>query len=313
MSKKLKWLWSALALVASNSPGVMAQDYKTSTTGGDGGVPFTMRCAAGDYLVGVAVRSGAALDAIAPLCARWDGTAKRFLPPGEGPMKGGNGGKPGKQQCDQTSVIIDLIAEPSDNRPTVVSMLAPRCAKALEPDKRTPSVTGYQHFGMGIADRADAASEPGVGTSVTVDYDYARLPHCNKGDVAVGIHGGAGQLVDRLGLICAPAPRAVSGLGKKRVTSPPVVAKGTCLSGFVWREASPTDRVCVTPEARDRTSAENASASSRVDPQGAYGPNTCKSGFVWREAFSGDLVCVTPQIRDTVRAENAAAPYRTVQ
>lgn len=37
----------------------------------------------------------------------------------------------------------------------------------------------------------------------------------------------------------------------------------TCVQGYVWREAVPDDHVCVTPETRDRTRADNAAASSR--------------------------------------------------
>lgn len=85
---------------------------------------------------------------------------------------------------------------------------------------------------------------------------------------------------------------------------------GRCKSGFVWREASADDQVCVTPESRERVRSENSAAASRVDPAGAYGPNSCKAGFVWREAFSGDLVCVTPEVRALVREENAQAADR---
>lgn len=84
-----------------------------------------------------------------------------------------------------------------------------------------------------------------------------------------------------------------------------------CRSGFVWREARPSDFVCVTPESRARVRQENATASQRVNPQGAYGPNTCISGYVWREAYSGDPVCVTPEVRTRVREENALAASRT--
>jgi hypothetical protein len=56
---------------------------------------------------------------------------------------------------------------------------------------------------------------------------------------------------------------------------------------------------------------ENASAGSRVDPNGAYGPNTCLTGFVWREAFEGDVVA--PEVRRLVREENALAASRRVQ
>jgi hypothetical protein len=56
---------------------------------------------------------------------------------------------------------------------------------------------------------------------------------------------------------------------------------------------------------------ENATARSRIDPNGAFGPQTCLAGFVWREAFEGDAVCVTPEIRALVARENAMAASRT--
>src|SRR3712207_3012039 len=43
----------------------------------------------------------------------------------------------------------------------------------------------------------------------------------------------------------------------------------TCKNGFVWREARPSDHVCVTPANRQTTQDENALAASRVDPNGA--------------------------------------------
>ena len=84
----------------------------------------------------------------------------------------------------------------------------------------------------------------------------------------------------------------------------------TCASGYVWREAAPGDYVCVGPESRARAQSENASAMSRVDPYGAYGPQTCVAGYVWREAFAGDRVCVTPEIRGLVASENTMGPGR---
>lgn len=84
-----------------------------------------------------------------------------------------------------------------------------------------------------------------------------------------------------------------------------------CRSGYVWREARATDFICVTPDSRARVRQENATASQRVNPQGAYGAATCVSGYVWREAFDGDVVCVTPDRRTEVHQENALAPSRT--
>jgi hypothetical protein len=85
----------------------------------------------------------------------------------------------------------------------------------------------------------------------------------------------------------------------------------TCLNGFVWREARPTDHVCVTPDIRTQTSQDNALAASRRNPKGgAFGPDTCLTGFVWREAYDGDHVCVTPATRDEAKTDNAQAVLR---
>lgn len=94
------------------------------------------------------------------------------------------------------------------------------------------------------------------------------------------------------------------------VADPLPFGPDTCISGYVWREAIPSDHVCVTPAVRDRTQQENGSAVERRDPAGAYGSNSCKQGFVWREAFDGDTVCVTPDIRSQTKADNAAAASR---
>ena len=84
-----------------------------------------------------------------------------------------------------------------------------------------------------------------------------------------------------------------------------------CLQGFVWREARPSDRVCVTGAVRAETAQENQLAASRRNPGGGvFGPNTCRQGFVWREAFPGDQVCVTGASRARAAADNASAAQR---
>jgi hypothetical protein len=88
----------------------------------------------------------------------------------------------------------------------------------------------------------------------------------------------------------------------------------TCKQGYVWREAKPSDHVCVTPQTRDETAQENAQGPALKDPNGgAYGPDTCLQGFVWRDAVPDDLVCVTPASRDRAAADNAAAASRRVE
>ena len=97
--------------------------------------------------------------------------------------------------------------------------------------------------------------------------------------------------------------------GQSQPTPPSEAVATTCGSGYVWREARPTDHVCVTPESRFLASVENSRASQRW-MTGAYGPHTCIEGFVWREAFEGDDVCVTPVRRDQVLEENRLANSR---
>ena len=89
-------------------------------------------------------------------------------------------------------------------------------------------------------------------------------------------------------------------------------AKGTCVTGFVWREARPSDHVCVRPKTRDDVAAQNKTRAKRWT-QGPYGPQTCVQGYVWREAYDGDKVCVTPEFREQTREDNRAAVRRVAK
>lgn len=310
-----------VALAASAAP-AFAADYQSRAVGGPGGAPYVMRCAQGDYLVGLSGRSGNWVDAIAPMCARWDAGARAFLPPGIGPSKGGPGGAPTQVACGPTAAITSLFVEQAANDQKTVGLLTPSCATVLT-GKRSAVVTPTGRFGKSQSELTP--SDPNIGTSAVPYYDSSALPNCGKGDIAVGIYGGAGKYLDRIGLICAPAPRVAADpvvtppkpadvkiSDAARVEKRPRLDSWTCKAGFVWREARPGDVVCVPPDSRETARQENSTAASRVDPKGAYGPLSCKSGFVWREAFDGDAVCVAPERRDAVKAENAAAASRRV-
>lgn len=84
----------------------------------------------------------------------------------------------------------------------------------------------------------------------------------------------------------------------------------TCRQGYVWREAIPSDHVCVTPGTRAQTAYDNSQASYRRNPTGPYGSDTCIQGYVWREAFANDRVCVTPQVRAQAAYDNGQAANR---
>jgi hypothetical protein len=120
-----------------------------------------------------------------------------------------------------------------------------------------------------------------------------------------------------------PVPTVASASGNQPGKGDQMVSKkalqrsahdrGACVRPFVWRQAQPRDKVCVTPETQLRIIAENRAASDNRSPNGgAYGPNTCKNGFVWREAFEGDTVCVTPEARQLTADDNALGARRVV-
>ncbi|KAF9343334.1 hypothetical protein BGX26_005899 [Mortierella sp. AD094] len=79
---------------------------------------------------------------------------------------------------------------------------------------------------------------------------------------------------------------------------------GRCVQGFVWREAQPSDHVCVTAATRAQAQDDNAHASERRQGSGPFGPDTCKQGYVWREAWPGDHVCVTVATRSQAAFDN---------
>lgn len=104
-----------------------------------------------------------------------------------------------------------------------------------------------------------------------------------------------------------------AGVGLAAAQPPPLPSgPDTCRSGFVWREATPADHVCIQqgpglPDVRKQIQEENAAAAENRAGKGRLGPDTCKSGFVWRETTPVDHVCVSPQRRDEVKEENGNA------
>ncbi|KAF9992602.1 hypothetical protein BGZ79_002876 [Entomortierella chlamydospora] len=103
----------------------------------------------------------------------------------------------------------------------------------------------------------------------------------------------------------------VTGTGRRTATvSISTDITGRCVQGFVWRQARPSDHVCVTAATRAQAQYDNAHSSERRQGSGPYGPDTCKQGYVWRDAWAGDHVCVTPATRTQTASDNAVAAQR---
>jgi hypothetical protein len=167
---------------------------------------------------------------------------------------------------------------------------------------------GYPGLTSGNLVRDDPTAKA---TSELVEQERNNIHNCANTDFGVGMFrdAGADQSVVTvvLGKPASPSAGGPPPVGNQQAQSQPF-GPDTCAQGYVWREAIPSDHVCVTPDVRSRTQQENSTAASLRDPNGAYGSNSCKPGYVWRNAFNGDAVCVTPDIRSQVAAENAAGP-----
>jgi hypothetical protein len=117
----------------------------------------------------------------------------------------------------------------------------------------------------------------------------------------------------------APAPRADTtptlsppqALTDTAEPPHPAIAPDQCKAGYVWREARPSDHICVTEETRSRTALENSRVNEFKNPVGGpYGADTCRDGYVWRDTFEGDHVCVSPESRSLAAADNSQATVR---
>jgi len=117
----------------------------------------------------------------------------------------------------------------------------------------------------------------------------------------------------RAWVACVAAIAATSVLAGASVPASAAGDHGplTCLDGYVWRQATPRDHVCVTPAVRAETARDNVLAASRRSATpGTFGPDLCAAGYVWREAVPGDHVCVTPATWQQVHDDNLTAGAR---
>jgi hypothetical protein len=265
--------------------------------GGSGDAGFQDRCPANQYLIGLAGRAGNFVDQVQIVCSPIlpDGTHGA---PYYGPPHGGTGGAAQEFSCNGNAFVSGVEFYYYKAHPKVFD---------VQLSCRTMQGQGTTvNFG----------SPQGVSFE---NENMGETQQCASDELASGLAGRYGTNVNAIGLLCdasvtgnvpAPAPSSwpIRLTGKVPAPVPPSAGL-SCPQGFVWREASPTDHVCVTPEQRTETRLENAAGPSRVShTDHTYGPQTCVQGYVWRAAFTGDAVCVTPLQRDAANQQNNVAP-----
>lgn len=158
----------------------------TIQVGGQGGSDFRQNCPPGQVLASVDVTVGKDMNSISPQC----GVLVGGRIPGETPNRGVFGGerdRPGNASCDP-SVVQGMYVEISHvNLVHRVSLL---CRDLSNGQNHTARLikTSFGSEDYYLTQGGEAAR--------------TELLNCGSGAFAVGLFGGAGSSVDRLGLIC---------------------------------------------------------------------------------------------------------------
>lgn len=217
-----------------------------STTGGR---QFTARCEVGEFMSGMAIRAGAEIDAVAPICARAESPttlapdSQRTYPK----AFGGPGGTEGVLQClGETPAIraVNLVTRASDDR---VRDIAIYCGPVSDAPWARPEHPAAKY--VGDQERQGLfARFLGVG-----------LLHCPDGEVVVGLHGRSGARVDSLGIICGPP------IVTAPVPPPPVEPRTSDRVNDMMRqrEPRPPTSQTINPESRPRVPSQPSPANRK--------------------------------------------------
>jgi hypothetical protein len=171
-----------------------AQSTVLPPAGGPGGGNFVLECR-GQYLVGVSVRTGGWVDAIAPLCASFLPAEDKFGKWKRGTRKGGFGGSP----------LLKDAACPPDRYISSVTI-------GLRPDSK---FLDYVLLFCSPVKNRSAVTKVCAASGRCGDIP-SHDQSCPAGEAATGIHGRYGAYVDSLGLICGPKPDA-SKMSRKEI------------------------------------------------------------------------------------------------
>lgn len=196
MSRLLLVLATALVIVCSPTLG-NATDVPLR--GGPGGGNFRLPCPTNTFMLGVALRSGAWVDAIRANCLAFSaGTSQFVAPPQFTGFAGGSGGALQQNGCppDRYMSAIKIGFTRDENRPKYLDYVEMTCTvlTGYGGDTRVCLHTGDQCW--------DKHPSPGPYNGFGLSFSLS----CPPGEAATGLFGRSGSYVDAVGLICAPKP-----------------------------------------------------------------------------------------------------------
>lgn len=222
-----KLVLSILAWMALATPG-LAQT-RLPPVGGPGGGEFVETCGGGsnNFMIGVTGRTGDWVDAIMPICARYDPNTKTLGGVYTLNPHGGGGGSPNSATCAAGMVVKGLEVGTIDNGGQVLVKYVRLHCQYVPIGPEGPRVLQAEFFGFENA--------PG--------QNYPAMLSCPDFQAASGLSGASGDYVDRVGLYCQGAP---VNLGSP-VPAPGPRAKDTITLGPGHGAATPNTRAPTRP------------------------------------------------------------------
>ena len=151
------------------------------TAGGTGGSPFTSDCSSDGVMVGIKVRTGSLVDSVQAVCVKVRSNGSWAGGTFDGTRAGGNGGTAGSLICQSGSAVQSVFGKAG----SLIDAIGVNCVTMAGPSGIVTTAGSPQ--GMGPLG--------GSGGSV-FKHD------CNGGQIAKGISGSAGTLIDKISVNC---------------------------------------------------------------------------------------------------------------
>jgi hypothetical protein len=219
----LLMLFGILSSAHAQAPG--ASVSLLPAIGGPGGGQYQVQCGATENLMGFELRVGVYIDAIRPVCVVTYGATAigdQAVPPN---WNGATGGHPIRLLCPtSTPIVIGIDASSRLYHDPVLTNIHLYCGQAI-PSQASPL------YPAAAFDAPESAMPTWVNGRIANNGENSPAGHqfCPAGQVAVGVHGRAGNFLDAVGLICGAPRRDTSGkaLGRVQATTP-AVAMSPC-------------------------------------------------------------------------------------
>jgi hypothetical protein len=206
----------AAALIAACAIAPARADNMLPLIGGPGGADYKERCHQGEILHGFEVRAGDDIDAIRAVCvAPSSPTAISALPLSNGfgaGWHGGGGGSLRRLLCPPGTPVVMGLAAGYDGIDTIsLDAIDIYCTQVSAGASMGKYPSNLLHAPVQACTHGpnlltyNLWKEIAFGNGRCPNFKVERFD-CPAGEIAIGMYGRSGALVDAMGLICGPAP-----------------------------------------------------------------------------------------------------------